>query len=89
MRITTPLRIPILEMDPKGYERQVARLDQLRKERDNTAVQRALDDLRRSAEGTDNLMPCFLEAARAYATLGEITDVLRQEFGLYQEKQVI
>jgi len=84
-----PLQIPILEMDPQGYERQAARLEQLRRTRDQDAVERALDGLRRAAQGTDNMMPCILEATRAYATLQEIMDVLRQEFGLYQEKQVI
>jgi methylmalonyl-CoA mutase N-terminal domain/subunit len=84
-----PVQIPILEMDPQGYDRQVARLERLRKERDNDAVQRALDRLREAARGTDNLMPCILDAARAYATLQEIMDVMRQEFGLYQEKHVI
>jgi methylmalonyl-CoA mutase N-terminal domain/subunit len=85
----TPLQIPILEMDPQGYERQVARLDDLRRTRDNDAVQRALDGLRHAARGTENMMPHILNAARAYATLSEIMGVLRQEFGLYQEKQVI
>ncbi len=84
-----PLQIPLLEMDPQGYERQVARLDDLRRTRDNDAVQRALDGLHHAARGTDNMMPHILDAARAYATLSEITDVLRQEFGLYQERQVI
>ncbi|HEX3054434.1 MAG TPA: methylmalonyl-CoA mutase family protein, partial [Aggregatilineaceae bacterium] len=84
-----PVQIPILEMDPQGYDRQVARLERLRKERDHDAVQRALDSLRKAAQGTDNLMPCILDAARAYATLQEIMDVMRQEFGLYQEKHVI
>jgi methylmalonyl-CoA mutase N-terminal domain/subunit len=84
-----PVQIPILEMDPQGYDRQVARLERLRKERDHDAVQRALDSLRAAARGTDNLMPCILDAARAYATLQEIMDVMRQEFGLYQEKHVI
>jgi methylmalonyl-CoA mutase N-terminal domain/subunit len=85
----TPLRIPILAMDPQGYERQVARLDDLRRTRDNDAVQRALDGLQAAARGTENMMPHILNAARAYATLGEITGVLRQEFGLYQEVHVI
>jgi len=84
-----PLHIPLLEMDPQGYERQVARLEELRRTRDNDAVARSLDRLRAAARGTDNLMPPILDAARAYATLGEITDVLRDEFGLYQEKHVI
>ncbi|NLF74377.1 MAG: methylmalonyl-CoA mutase family protein [Chloroflexi bacterium] len=84
-----PLRIPLLEMDPAGYERQVARLEHLRASRDGEAVRRALDALHAAAHGTDNLMPFILDAARAYATLGEITGVLREVFGVYYEQTVI
>jgi methylmalonyl-CoA mutase N-terminal domain/subunit len=84
-----PLQIPILAMDPQGYERQAARLDDLRRTRDHDAVQRALERLRNAARGAENMMPHILDAARAYATLSEITDVLRQEFGTYREKYVI
>jgi methylmalonyl-CoA mutase N-terminal domain/subunit len=79
------LRIPILAMDPKGQERQVARLERLRQERDNGKVSASLDALRRAAESHDNTMPYILDAVRAYATLGEITDVFRAVFGEYQE----
>ena len=84
-----PLRIPILEMDPQGYARQVARLEDLRATRDNDAVSRALDSLRAAARGDQNMMPCILDAARAYATLQEITDTLREVLGLYRERTVI
>ena len=79
------LRIPILAMDPRGYERQLARLQTLRQERDNERVNQALSALRDAAEGNANNMPFILDAVRAYATLGEITDVFRQVFGEYQE----
>jgi methylmalonyl-CoA mutase, N-terminal domain len=79
------LRIPILEMDPKGYERQVTRLQQLRLERDNERVAETLGALRHAAAGTENVMPYLLDAVRAYATLGEITDVFRDVFGVYAE----
>jgi len=84
-----PLRIPILEMAPDGYERQVARLNRLRLERDNEAVGRALDALRDACEGDANVMPALLDAARAYCTLGEITDVMRETFGVYHEPVAI
>ncbi|HMM29836.1 MAG TPA: methylmalonyl-CoA mutase family protein, partial [Aggregatilineaceae bacterium] len=84
-----PLRIPILEMDPQGYERQIARLADLRASRDADALARSLDALRAAARGDANLMPHILDAARADATLQEIMDVLRDEFGLYHEKHVI
>jgi methylmalonyl-CoA mutase N-terminal domain/subunit len=79
------IRIPILAMDPQGYERQVARLQQLRQERDNEQVGAALASLRQVAAGSHNTMPAILEAVRAYATLGEITDVFREVFGRYEE----
>jgi methylmalonyl-CoA mutase N-terminal domain/subunit len=79
------LRIPILAMDPEGYDRQVNRLRQLRQERDNEGVEQRLNALRNAAEGNDNTMPYILDAVRAYATLGEITDVFRDVFGEYRE----
>ncbi len=79
------LRIPILEMDPNGYDRQIARLKRLREERDNEQVAVTLSALRAAAAGTENTMPYILDAVRAYATLGEITDVFREVFGRYEE----
>lgn len=77
--------IPILEMDPEGERRQFQRLKGLRKERDNEEVARKLEDLARAVREEKNTMPAILECARAYATLGEITDVFRKEFGEYEE----
>lgn len=80
------LRIPILKMDPHGYDRQISRLQQLRAERDNTRVESTLAALRQTAQsGTENTMPAILDAVREYATLGEITDVFRDVYGVYQE----
>ncbi len=79
------LRIPILKMDPRGYERQVGRLAAIRAERDNEQVAAALSALREAAAGDANTMPAILDAVRAYATLGEITDVFREVFGTYEE----
>jgi len=84
-----PPRIPILRMDPEGYERQCARLAKVREERDSGAVGQALDRLRIAAQGTENTMPHILDAVRVYATLQEIMDVFRDEFGLYREPMVI
>jgi len=77
--------IPILRMDPEGYRRQLKRLETLRKERDNGRTGQALDRLRIACEGTENMMPHIMEAVKAYATLGEIVDVMREVFGTYQE----
>jgi methylmalonyl-CoA mutase, N-terminal domain len=81
--------IPILRMDPQGHQRQLARLEQVRRERDAEQVAARLDALSVAAASTENLMPPILEAVRAYATLGEITQVLRQAFGVYHEPTFI
>ena len=78
--------IPTLSIDRSVGEKQSARLAKLRAERDSAAVTKVLDNLRQAAEGDTNLMPPILEAVRAYATLGEMCNVLRDVFGSYQEK---
>ena len=80
-----PLTIPILEMDPQGYERQVSRLEEVRKTRDNGRVGQKLDRLRIACQGTENTMPYIMEAVHAYATLGEIIGVMKEVFGTYEE----
>jgi methylmalonyl-CoA mutase N-terminal domain/subunit len=80
-----PITIPILVMDPQGFERQVSRLEEVRSGRDNGRVGQALDRLRIACLGTENTMPYLKEAAHAYATLGEIIDVMRGVFGTYEE----
>jgi len=80
-----PLTIPLLEMDPQGYERQANRLAEIRKTRDNARFGQTLDRLRLACQGTENTMPYILDAVRAYATLGEIIDVMKGVFGKYQE----
>ena len=84
-----PLTIPILEMDPQGYQRQVKRLEDLRKTRDNGRVGQTLDRLRIALEGTENTMPHIMEAVHAYATLGEIIQVMKETFGVYEEPTMI
>ena len=84
-----PLRVPLLKMDPQGYERQCARLAQVRAERDNGAVGQALDRLRIVAQSTENTMPYILDAVRVYATLQEIMDIFREVFGLYREPLIV
>ncbi|GAB4548674.1 MAG: methylmalonyl-CoA mutase family protein [Anaerolineales bacterium] len=84
-----PIAIPLLEMDPHGYDRQVARLQELRKTRDNGRVGQALDKLRIACQGTENTMPHIMECVHAYATLGEIVSVMKEVFGVYEETAVI
>ncbi|MGD0575096.1 MAG: methylmalonyl-CoA mutase family protein [Anaerolineales bacterium] len=80
-----PISIPLLEMDPEGLGRQIARLKQVRRDRDSGRVGQALDRLRIAAQGTENLMPHLLEAVRSYATLGEIVALLKGVLGTYPE----
>ncbi|HVP56738.1 MAG TPA: methylmalonyl-CoA mutase family protein, partial [bacterium] len=79
------VEIDLLKVDPAVEEAQGTALRRLRAERDNLAVKSALDELRRAAKGKTNLMPRIINCARAYATLGEMIQVLREEFGEYKE----
>jgi methylmalonyl-CoA mutase N-terminal domain/subunit len=83
------IAIPILEMDPQGYERQVNRLEKLRAERDSGRVGQSLDRLRIACIGSENTMPFILDAVRSYATLGEIITVMKDIFGIYYEPNTI
>src|SRR5215210_2679996 len=71
-------------VDESILERQSERLAQLKESRDNAAVDRALSDLREAAEGTDNLLYPMREALANLATVGEVSDVLREVFGEYR-----
>ncbi|HTK05848.1 MAG TPA: methylmalonyl-CoA mutase family protein [Ktedonobacteraceae bacterium] len=82
------LKVPTLYVDYVGEQAHVARLQRVRRERDASAVRRALDQLRRACEGTENTMPALIEAAKAYATLGEIMGVFRTTFGEYIEPAI-
>ena len=77
--------IELLQIDESAARHQREKLAALRARRDNGAVAKSLDALRRAAEGSENTMPYILDAVRAYATLGEMCDALRDVFGAYQE----
>lgn len=79
------LEIPLLRIDERVEHEQRERLASLRKRRDGSKVKKALTDLDAAARGNENLMPHLLEAALAYATLGETVGVLRKIFGTYRE----
>jgi methylmalonyl-CoA mutase N-terminal domain/subunit len=81
--------IPILYIDERTAETQLARLDQLRRTRDNDAVRGSLDRLRQAARGQDNTMYPLLDCVRAYATVGEMCDALREVWGEYEEVPMI
>jgi methylmalonyl-CoA mutase N-terminal domain/subunit len=81
--------IEILYIDDTAAGTQLAALEQLRRTRDNDAVRRTLDALRTAAGTGANLMPPILDAVRAYATVGEMCDALREVWGEYEEVPVI
>jgi methylmalonyl-CoA mutase N-terminal domain/subunit len=81
--------VGVLYIDESAGEKQLAKLETLRSRRNNVQVQRALDALRTGASGTDTTMPLLLDAVRAYATIGEMCDALRDVWGEYVEDSVI
>jgi len=80
--------IEILRIDESVREQQAVRLRNLRAERSNDEVARQLSALRKAAQGVENLMPHIYAAVKAYATLGEICDTLREVFGTHEEVSV-
>lgn len=81
----TPPIEKLQTIDPAQTRRQLERLSEVKRSRDSSALSAALDKLENTARGTGNTMPAILECVEAYATLGEISDVLRRTFGTQQE----
>jgi methylmalonyl-CoA mutase N-terminal domain/subunit len=81
--------VTIMKIDPALETQQVARLKAFRARRDDTAARQAVDAVRAGAKGTENLMPLILTAVKAQATLGEISDAMRDVFGEYRETVVL
>ena len=79
----------LLKVDPSVGEMQKKKLEKLRRTRDNSKVSQGLDNLKEAAQSDKNLMPYILEAARNYATLGEICGILREVFGEYEQSIVL
>jgi methylmalonyl-CoA mutase N-terminal domain/subunit len=80
--------IEILRVDPEIEKVQLSRLGRIKKERDNLKVQEALKQIEKIANSDENLMSVILDAVKAYATLGEVCDVLRGVFGEYTAPDV-
>jgi methylmalonyl-CoA mutase N-terminal domain/subunit len=76
---------PLQRIDPEAERRQVAGVRRVRAERDAAAWEAAMGRLSDAARGTDNLLPPIIEAVRAYATVGEISDRLRTAWGVHRE----
>jgi methylmalonyl-CoA mutase N-terminal domain/subunit len=79
----------LLRVDEALGERRRREVAQYREQRDNGAVRAALDALAKGTAGTENLMPRIIAAVKAEATVGEIADTMRKEFGEYQERLVL
>jgi methylmalonyl-CoA mutase N-terminal domain/subunit len=82
------VKVPVLEIDPKVEKAQWQRLKKLRKERDNSKVKDALKELETAARKNLNLMPYVLDAAKSYATLGEIRKTLEKVYGIYEQVEL-
>jgi methylmalonyl-CoA mutase N-terminal domain/subunit len=81
--------VPTLHIDEAVAARQLEKADRIRRTRNKVVVDRALGKLKRAAAGKDNTMPPLLDAVRAYATVGEMCDALREVWGEYQEQAII
>ncbi|MBI4412369.1 MAG: methylmalonyl-CoA mutase, partial [Deltaproteobacteria bacterium] len=88
-RTEEPPTRDILKVDAALEKKQVERLKKTRESRDNQAVQSALEKIRQTAKGKENLMPQIITAVKCHATLGEISNALREVFGVYKENIVI
>ncbi|MCB0320756.1 MAG: hypothetical protein KDD60_07490, partial [Bdellovibrionales bacterium] len=75
--------VPVLRIDETIEREQCARIAEYRKKRDSKRIEESLKALTRSAQSGTNLMPHLITAAKADATLGEMSDILRTEFGEY------
>jgi methylmalonyl-CoA mutase N-terminal domain/subunit len=82
-----PEPIELLRIDPEAERRQLERTARVRAERDAAAAEAALAQVREAARGTDNLLPPLREALRARCTIGELCNVLREEFGMYDAQR--
>jgi len=82
------IEIPILEIGKDAEEKQLKAITDLRKNRNNEEVKIALNEVRRSCKSKTNIMPPIINAAKAYATLGEIVDAMKDIFGEWQESSI-
>ncbi len=76
----------LLKLDPEVAQRQLSKLQKVKEDRDSEKVQVSLDNLKKAAQGSANLMPFIVDAVRCYATLGEMCGVLREIYGEYEQK---
>ena len=80
--------IPILEIGKEAEEKQIEAITKLRKNRSSDAVLMALDEVKKACKNNTNIMPPIINAAKSYATLGEIVDAMKDVFGEWQETSI-
>jgi methylmalonyl-CoA mutase N-terminal domain/subunit len=80
--------VPLLKINEEVAQEQIDKLDQVKRDRDNNKVHETLERLKVAAKGTENLMPFIMDAIRAYASIGEIINTLKEIFGTYHEDSI-
>lgn len=84
-RIEEVYDTPIFQVSAESEKKQIERLNRLRKNRDNVKVQKALEHVKQVARDNENTIPALIEAVKAYATVGEMADALREVYGEYHD----
>ncbi len=84
-QVEEQITVKPLKYDPKAEKKVVSRLKSFKAERDNSRVEKSLDEVKRAAEKNENLVPPIFEAVKSYATVGEIGNVLREVYGEYAQ----
>jgi methylmalonyl-CoA mutase, N-terminal domain len=80
--------VEVLKIDERVAKDQIAKVRELRHTRDNSLLRQRLKQLEKAARGKENLMPYILAAVQAYGTIGEISDTLREVWGIYEEPAI-
>jgi methylmalonyl-CoA mutase N-terminal domain/subunit len=87
-QLREPCATPLLKIDEKVAKKQIEILHSVKAQRNNALVQEKLEDLKRAAKGTENLMPYIMDAIREYASIGEVMAALKEVFGEYREDSI-
>ena len=87
-QLREPCATPLLKIDEEVAKEQVEILHSIKAQRDNDLVQKKLEELKRAAQGTENLMPYIMDAVREYASVGEVMAALKEVFGEYREDSI-
>ncbi|MFC1905737.1 methylmalonyl-CoA mutase [Chloroflexota bacterium] len=83
--VSSSPKMPLLKLDLAQARKQIEHLTEVKKKRDNDKVKKTLSNLKEAARSTENTIPAFLECVEAYASIGEICDILRKVFGTQKE----